>query len=121
MAFIQCSLGERAQLNATHNLGAFIQHVAALPASAVSLVAPKNEHGDAARGLDPVLAGIRAVLGADSSAPRSEVTRMPVAAELGNHRWADLLSPSRSLLSVWDSTAAQALEGALGVAPGPVH
>jgi hypothetical protein len=37
MACIQCSLGEQAQLNAIHNLGAFIQHVAALPASALPL------------------------------------------------------------------------------------
>jgi hypothetical protein len=114
MAFIQCSLGEQAQLNATYNLGAFIQHVAALKPGAVSLVKPDGDHGG--RGLDPVLAGIRAVLGVNRSAPRTEATRSPTESQIGNPRWADVLSPPRMTLSVWNSPAIRALEAKLGVA-----
>jgi hypothetical protein len=117
MAFIHCSAGSYAQKSATHNLGAFIQHVIKLDDKSVSLVKPTQDDKDGGAGLGGVVAGLGMALGVNGSAQlmQSIQSDQAAAAEQESQR-NDLYSAGRFTFSVSESPSVRELESTLSLA-----
>ncbi len=114
MEFVHCSLGINAQQNATHNLGAFLEHVGKIDPKYVSLVVPKEESKAGGTGLVSVVAGIGMALGVSGSSDVLQNVQANEAATIEQQsRRNDLYSAGRFAFSVAETPVVQELEAAL--------